>query len=235
VGLMEIENDNSDATSVKAIQDLVNGLNAATSAGTYAFTGHTCDARIGLYYARSRYYDPSTGRFISPDPIASINPYPYVDNDPVDLIDPFGAQASVESALQYARTTIYRAALGQIESSCCIELVKLAALGLGLGPNALGAAGEGFVGNALGGIDHGGPVQVPGTNRIRIPDFNLGNTFVEVKNTKYLSLTSQLRDFINLSGNSPLTIITRAGTKLSGPLLDAIKAGSVRIIGCLPG
>ncbi|HZY43034.1 MAG TPA: ExeM/NucH family extracellular endonuclease, partial [Anaerolineae bacterium] len=35
VGLMEIENDGTG--SLSAIQDLVNGLNAATSAGTYAF------------------------------------------------------------------------------------------------------------------------------------------------------------------------------------------------------
>ncbi len=211
------------------------GQPGPSSAGTYSYTGYTWDARTGLYYARARYYDPGIGRFISPDPLPSINPYPYVDNDPVDLIDPFGAQSAVESALQNARTFVYRAALGQIESSCCIELVKLAALGLGLGPNALGAAGEGFVSQALGGIDHGGPIQVPGTNRVRIPDFNLGSNLVEVKNTKYLSLTSQLRDMIRISGNSPLTIVTRAGTKLSGPLLDAIKAGSVRVIGCLPG
>ena len=37
-----------------------------------------------------------------------------------------------------------------------------------------------------------------------------------------------------LDGNA-VTIVTRAGAKLSGPLLDAVKAGTVRIIGCLPG
>ena len=212
------------------------GQPGATSPGTYSFTGHQFDAQTGLYYARARYYDPATGRFLSQDPIPAINPYPYVNNDPVDLIDPYGAQPLGESSLQYARTQIYRAALGQIESSCCVELVKMAALALsGGGSNALGMAGEAFVGQALG-INKGGPVQVPGTNRIRIPDFNFYNKFVEVKNTKYLSLTSQLRDFITIAGpNNPVTIVTRAGTKLSGPLLDAIKAGSVRIIGCLPG
>jgi RHS repeat-associated protein len=212
------------------------GVPVGPSAGTYAFTGHQYDAETGLYYARARFYDPAIGRFLSEDPIPAINAYPYVDNDPVDLIDPYGAQPLGESALQHARTAIYRAALGQLESSCCMQLVKMAALGLsGGGANALGAAGEAFVGQALG-INHGGRIQVPGTNRFRIPDFNLYNRLVEVKNTKYLSLTSQIQDYIRIAGpNNPVTIVTRAGTQLSGPLLQAIKAGTVRIIGCLPG
>ena len=45
-------------------------------------------------YYRARYYDPQAGRFISEDSIgfhAGINFYRYVDNDPVDLIDPTGS------------------------------------------------------------------------------------------------------------------------------------------------
>ena len=212
------------------------GVPVGASAGTYSFTGHQYDAATGLYYARARYFDPTLGRFLSEDPIPAINAYPYADNDPVDLIDPYGAQPLFENALQYARQAIYRAALGQLESSCCMELVRMAALALGGGgANALGAGGEAFVGEALG-IDHGGRIQVPGTNRFRIPDFNLYNRLVEVKNTKYLSLTSQLQDYIRIAGpNNPVTIVTRAGTQLSGPLLQAMKAGTVRIIGCLPG
>lgn len=44
--------------------------------------------------AEARYYDPSTGRFISEDPIGfaggDVNLYAYVSNNPVSWIDPLG-------------------------------------------------------------------------------------------------------------------------------------------------
>jgi RHS repeat-associated protein len=44
-------------------------------------------------YYRARYYDPSTGRFLSEDPVdfrGDINFYKYVKNNPLNLIDPRG-------------------------------------------------------------------------------------------------------------------------------------------------
>lgn len=56
VGLMEIENDGADSSS--AIQDLVNGLNAATSAGTYAFVAEPApgadEIKVALIYQTAR-------------------------------------------------------------------------------------------------------------------------------------------------------------------------------------
>ncbi len=46
-----------------------------------------------LYYYRARYYDPNTGRFLNEDPITfstSMNLYPYVNNAPTQLADPYG-------------------------------------------------------------------------------------------------------------------------------------------------
>ena len=48
--------------------------------------------RIGAYRC-ARYYDPTIGRFISEDPIGFLggaNFYAYVENNPVDRIDPLG-------------------------------------------------------------------------------------------------------------------------------------------------
>ena len=46
-----------------------------------------------MYYNWHRFYDPGTGRYISADPIGlagGINLYAYVQNDPVDWVDPWG-------------------------------------------------------------------------------------------------------------------------------------------------
>ena len=46
----------------------------------------------GLIYLVNRYYDPSTGQFLSVDPLVGITdqPYQYVGGDPVNLTDPLG-------------------------------------------------------------------------------------------------------------------------------------------------
>jgi RHS repeat-associated protein len=59
----------------------------------FRYTARELDSETGLYYYRARYYDPSAGRFLSEDParfVGGINAYPYVSNNPVDLVDPMG-------------------------------------------------------------------------------------------------------------------------------------------------
>ncbi len=62
----------------------------------FKFTGEWLDSS-GLYYLRARYYDPTIGRFVSPDPSfghlsrpQSLNRYAYVANNPLRSIDPSG-------------------------------------------------------------------------------------------------------------------------------------------------
>ncbi len=43
-----------------------------------------------LYFMRARYYDPSTGKFLSEDPIWSTNLYGYADGNPVTRVDADG-------------------------------------------------------------------------------------------------------------------------------------------------
>ena len=55
------------------------------------FTSYTRDIETGLYYAHHRYYDPSLGRFISPDPAKDgENWYVYAGNNPLRFVDPTG-------------------------------------------------------------------------------------------------------------------------------------------------
>ena len=76
--------------------------NVISSTGTLTnplrFTAREWDAESGLYFYRTRYYDPQAGRFISRDPIGlwgGINTYSYVANSPVLLNDPFGLQVEL--------------------------------------------------------------------------------------------------------------------------------------------
>ncbi len=45
-----------------------------------------------LYYMKARYYQPSTGRFISEDPKWNTNLFVYCDDDPIDNFDPKGSE-----------------------------------------------------------------------------------------------------------------------------------------------
>jgi RHS repeat-associated protein len=64
----------------------------------FAYTGREWDRETGLYYYRARYYDPRIGRFISKDPISfaggDVNLYGYVQNNPVNAVDPLGLYGS---------------------------------------------------------------------------------------------------------------------------------------------
>lgn len=62
----------------------------------YTFAGLDYDSASDLYYADARYYDPSTGRFLSQDPVASVNPYPYAGSDPVNYADPSGRHVPID-------------------------------------------------------------------------------------------------------------------------------------------
>jgi RHS repeat-associated protein len=59
----------------------------------FTYTGHYYDRRAGLSLTLYRGYDPNVGRWLSADPIGlqgGSNLYGYVDNDPINAIDPSG-------------------------------------------------------------------------------------------------------------------------------------------------
>jgi RHS repeat-associated protein len=94
--------------SVVGIEDSLENLTTreyepfgATASGTMAsrlgFTGHEAEESLGLINMKGRIYDPSIGRFLSPDPFVqapfnsqSWNRYSYVFNSPMNFVDPSG-------------------------------------------------------------------------------------------------------------------------------------------------
>ena len=64
----------------------------------FRYRGYYYDVETGLYYLKTRYYDPETGRFITiddvsylaPDTINGLNLYAYCGNNPVMNVDPEG-------------------------------------------------------------------------------------------------------------------------------------------------
>ena len=93
----------NDATMVYTDGYQPYGQDNGTPAGSFKnratdkFTGKPYSTSIGLYYEYRRWYDPSIGRFISQDPVKGemsdpqgLNPYLYVNNDPVIFNDPSG-------------------------------------------------------------------------------------------------------------------------------------------------
>ena len=97
---------------------------AGTSDNAYGFTGQQqFNEADNLVFLRARYYDTRVGRFISRDPILtpmqieghigwllpylnlvsqpqSLHPYVYVQNNPINRVDPFGLKGKSTSAWQ---------------------------------------------------------------------------------------------------------------------------------------
>ncbi len=83
-------------------------LVASTGAtvNTRLYTGQELDTDLGLINLRARQYRPSTGRFLTLDPLTgellkptSLNRYLYADADPVNLWDPHGQQEAEEEGI----------------------------------------------------------------------------------------------------------------------------------------
>jgi RHS repeat-associated protein len=79
----------------------------------HLFVGESRDAVTGLDYLRLRHLDPSTGRFLSQDSAAgalmtpmTLHRYMYVNDNPVNLIDPSGAETLIDVMVSNAITGI---------------------------------------------------------------------------------------------------------------------------------
>ena len=86
---------NADGT-INNSADFIGNLNPIR------YRGYYYDSDINLYYLKTRYYDPETGRFvtiddvkfIAPNTINGLNLYTYCADNPVMRLDPSGSHRS---------------------------------------------------------------------------------------------------------------------------------------------
>jgi len=99
LGSTKVLTDASGNVTAQAFYDVFGNVRSHSGTGTseYLFAGQEYDSTLGYLYLRARYYDPTTGRFISKDPLVNgasgnqgYNRYAYVANDPTNAVDPSG-------------------------------------------------------------------------------------------------------------------------------------------------
>ena len=76
--------------------------------GTFGFTGELQDIASDLLYLRARWYDPESGTLTTRDPFGgavlepqSLHVYTYVQNHPINFIDPTGLYRCVDGTRAY--------------------------------------------------------------------------------------------------------------------------------------
>jgi RHS repeat-associated protein len=91
-----------------------------TTPNNHLYRGEQFDSDLGLYYLRARYYNPTTGRFMSRDPEnpgsfdsngnpvdpKTLHKYLYADGDPVNGFDPTGHNDDEEYGIKLDRLAV---------------------------------------------------------------------------------------------------------------------------------
>ncbi len=135
----------------------------------YRYAGYYQDTESGLYYLRSRYYNPKTARFLTEDTASgkytdplSLNKYTYCHNQPVTGYDPDGHAlhivvgavlggviGGVMGGISAAKNggSVWRGALGGAVEGALVGGVGAATGGLGIGYAMAAGAAASAVGN----------------------------------------------------------------------------------------
>ena len=135
----------------------------------YGFTGEWTDA-TGLVNLRDRYYRPTTGRFVQPDPFEgfptrpiSLNAYPYAYDNPLIYTDASGRNPVLALIAGIAGGILFGAAAGATFGGLTYEWARGGKCGCDMQQRALSMTEWEWIGaNALAGGILGGAAVVAG-------------------------------------------------------------------------
>ena len=110
-------------------------ITTGSTPNNYLYRGEQFDPDLGLYYLRARYYNPSTGRFMSRDPKdpqvfmrprrpldpKELHKYLYAVDDPVDMVDPSG-RGIISYAIELGETARIIQELRLVAYAVCVEV-----------------------------------------------------------------------------------------------------------------
>jgi RHS repeat-associated protein len=134
---------------------------SGTASTNLQFDGQYTDAETGFQYLRARYYDPSTGQFLSRDPLFEMTrtPFSFGLNDPIDLMDPTGLWCihTNTDGTCWGHSVFHAVAVGAGVVGLGVGVAALTVGTAGLGTAAVvGIVGVGVVGAGAGCVEEPG-------------------------------------------------------------------------------
>jgi RHS repeat-associated protein len=148
LGSIRVQTDANAAVSGTASYDPY-GLRTTNSTTTtpFGYTGQYTDTETGLQYLRNRYYDPTTGQFLTRDPLTPLtrDPYGYAANSPLNYTDPTGLLFGLSTDDTIMGGALLTAGVG----IGCVALWEACLGAIGTNPTVLyallGITGAGFL------------------------------------------------------------------------------------------
>lgn len=95
-----LTNSNGEIVNNYQFDAFGNRLTETETTNPFGYCGEYYDTETSMIYLRNRYYDPTSGRFITEDPVKDgVNWYGYCNGNPVMFVDPWGL-AEIKNTLE---------------------------------------------------------------------------------------------------------------------------------------